>query len=278
MSKKRFTEDEVHAIFEQAARRQEEARHAEEASRAGLSLEELQRIGAESGIDPAHVAAVATALAQRGGVPAPVEREAFLGIPTRLRRTRYLDAPVTDTMWEQVVPALRDAFGGDGVSSQIGRVREWMLRPGKSSHDRAVKVTFTPEGEGTRVEIEQVMRSTTLGFFWGSASMAVTALLFGALFLFGGSDPDTAILTGIFATLAVLFTAGSLIGLRTYGGRQEERFAAALDRLALIARDATPGETRGLPEAAPRLDPGSLPDAPELELEPARRAARRDRS
>src|SRR5690606_34000637 len=81
---RRYTEAELHAIFERAAKRQEEARRAEAASHGGLTLAELQEIGEASGIDPAHVAAAAAELsapkpegekgppwtAPRGGAPA----------------------------------------------------------------------------------------------------------------------------------------------------------------------------------------------------------------
>ncbi|MDX1420093.1 MAG: hypothetical protein R3181_09010 [Rubricoccaceae bacterium] len=280
MSTHRFTEEEVHAIFEQAAQRQEAARRAEDASRAGLTLEELQRIGAEAGIDPAHVAAAALAHVRGERPPAPVERETLLGMPTRLRRTRVLAVPLTDALWAQALPVLRDTFGGDGDSSLEGPARTWRLRPARSTHDRPVQVTFTPEGGGTRVEVEEVLRASAHGFLWGSVSFIAVAALLGALLVFGEADPDAPFMIGLFTAMALLFGAGSQIGLRLYGRRQEARYEAVLDRLEQIARtpprEGKPVAPEALPEAAPRLDLEGLPDAPKPA--PARRAERwRDR-
>ena len=88
---RRYSEAELHAIFERAAKRQEEARHAEAASRGQLTLAELQEIGEASGIDPAHVAAAARELAS----PVPAEKR-VLGFPAEVRRTRLITGPVTD--------------------------------------------------------------------------------------------------------------------------------------------------------------------------------------
>jgi len=93
---RRYTDDEVHAIFERAAARQEEATHAEEASRAGLSLEELKEIGAEAGIDPAHIALAANELAVRGAAAETKADESLLGIPTRIGATRVIHGHVAD--------------------------------------------------------------------------------------------------------------------------------------------------------------------------------------
>lgn len=288
MSTRRYTDDEIHAIFERAAARQEAADRAEEASRAELSLEELQRIGAEAGIDPAHIAAAAQSVAEVGGrLPEPAERETLLGMPTRLRETRYLDAPLTDALWEQVIPELRRIFGADGLPSSLGRTREWAVRSAKSRHDRPVKVTFTPDGAGTRVEIEHVFRSMAHGFLWGSGSQLGLGVVLGTLLTVVSGDPDGPFLAAFMIGMGLLFLIGSQIGMRLYGRHQEARFEEALDRIARIAHSTAAApvaeEASGAEataqvaeERAPRLDLDALPDAPHVD--PRRAPGARARS
>jgi hypothetical protein len=54
---RRYTEQEIQAIFRRATERQEATGSAD--PHRGLTLDELKAIGAESGIDPAHVEAAA---------------------------------------------------------------------------------------------------------------------------------------------------------------------------------------------------------------------------
>ena len=61
MSDRRYTKDEIKAIFEEAANAQETARRTSQQDE-GLTLEELQAIGAESGITPEFIARAAARL------------------------------------------------------------------------------------------------------------------------------------------------------------------------------------------------------------------------
>lgn len=115
---RRYTDDEVHAIFEREAARQKEASHVEEASRAGLSLEELKEIGAEAGIDPAHIALAASELAVRRAPAKKEADEAFLGIPTRIGTSRVIRGHVTDDEWERMVVELRGSSAATGLRAR----------------------------------------------------------------------------------------------------------------------------------------------------------------
>ncbi len=271
MQEHRYTDDEVHAIFQRAAARQEEARDAEEASRAGLTLAELQEIGRAAGIAPAHVAAAALEVRRAVGTDVPATKP-LLGMPMGLRAERCLPVAVTDEAWERIVADLRRLFDTDGLGGDVGRVREWTVRPPHGRHDRAPKVTLVPEGEGTRVVIEQRLRSTAVGLLAGSATYAVAALLFGLLLTVGSFDPAVAFLPVLFAVMGLVFFGVSTVSLRAYARRQEAKFERALDRIALIAHDAAPrAET---PLRSPMLGLDGLPDAPEAERGAARNRIR----
>lgn len=265
---RRYSEAELHAIFERAAERQEEARHAEAASRGQLTLAELQQIGADSGIDPAHVAAAAAELNR----PSPPAKR-MLGFPAEVRRTRFIPGPVTDEAWEQMVAELRRTFDQPGVAGEVGRVREWTTQVHRR-RGAAVRVSLDPVEGGTRVTIEQTLRSSALPFVIMSAAYAGMTLFLGTLLATGVFEPGEGFVVVLFAALAVLMFGGSRIGFGLYAKRQNERFDHALDRLDLIARDANPrdaqpepartadaGETtKAPPEAEGRIDLDSLPD------------------
>lgn len=259
---RRYTDAEVHTIFERAAARQEEARHAEDASRAGLTLDELQRIGAEAGIDPAHIAAVASNLSARD-TTASTASSTFLGMPTALHAERVLPTPVADEAWEHIVPELRRIFKKDGISGEVGRIREWTLPPAQGRSDRPVRVTLSPEGDGTRAEISQGMRGATLGLTIGSGIYVFVAALIGVLSIFGTPGEPPLGVALMFLVFAATMFAAAQFGTRVHAKRQRERFERALDRIELITRDATAAPATPEAEFRPTLDLDTLPEAPE---------------
>ncbi|MEP0548591.1 MAG: hypothetical protein ABJF88_16770 [Rhodothermales bacterium] len=265
---RRYTEHEIHALFERAAERQEQARRAEAASEGGLTLDELQRIGRETGIAPEHIAEAAVELAAAGPTR-PAGK--MLGMPVEVRRARAVAAPVTDEAWEQMVTDLRKTFKQPGVAGRVGRVREWATTT--EENRMPVRVSVTPEDGGAHVTIEQSMRSSALGLTAASATFALVALLFGVLFAVGDFEPGVMLLPAMFAAFALLMFGGSRFGFGTYANRQAERFEHALDRIDLIARDAAPAAERSAvpteaePERAPRL---GLDDLPEADAESSR--------
>lgn len=256
---RRYTEHEIHALFERAAERQEQARRAEAASEGGLTLEELQRIGRETGIAPEHIAEAAVELAAAG--PTRLAGN-VLGVPVEVRRTRAVAVPVTDEAWEQMVADLRKTFKQPGVAGRVGRVREWVTTT--EENRMPVRVSVTPEDGGTHVTIEQSMRSSALGLTAAAATFAVVALLFGVLFAVTDAEPVMMVMTAVFATTALLMFGGSRLGFGMYAERQAERFEHTLDRLDLIARDAaSQGESTDVEAVQPAAPEGriSLDDA-----------------
>ena len=267
---RRYTDDEVHAIFERAAARQEEATHAEEASRAGLSLEELKEIGAEAGIDSAHIALAANELAVRGAAAETKADESLLGIPTRIGATRVIRGHVTHDEWERMVVELRGIFGRDGISGEIGRVREWTAASSVGKSDRATKVTLTPEGDDTLVTINQEMRGQAVGFSIGTGAYLLVAVLMGVVNLLGtGADKPPIGVAILFLLMAVAFFGVAQFGTRAYARKQRGKFESALDRMELVARESQHlmhdhGATTETPIAKPV---GQESRTPEIDLD-----------
>ena len=133
MSDRRFTEDEVAEILKNAVEIQDS--HAiVPATRTGLTLDELQDIGAEVG-----VTAEAIQRAARRLEPAPKPSRTILGLPLGVGKTVELGRTLSDPEWERVVAQLRETFEARGVMRSEGSMRSWsngnlqvMLEPGKN--------------------------------------------------------------------------------------------------------------------------------------------------
>src|SRR6185295_18104890 len=88
----------------------------------GLTLDELQRVGQEAGIEPARVAQAAARLDARGK-PAPVRRS--FGMPVGVSRVVDLPRAPTDREWEQLISEFRRTFGTQGRATTLGGLRDW---------------------------------------------------------------------------------------------------------------------------------------------------------
>ena len=122
MSKKRrYSEQEIAAIFEKAAKEQEEAQKYRQ-TRDGLSLEELQRIGATAGIDPEYVARAAAFMESH---PEELPLKYYAGLPYEVGRSVDLPSSFSDKDWDLLVVDLRDTFEASGKVTVSGSLRQW---------------------------------------------------------------------------------------------------------------------------------------------------------
>jgi hypothetical protein len=258
-----FSPDEAQAIFRRAARRQ----HAVEtqAPRDGLSLEELQRIGAEAGLDPAFVAAAATE--ERHRAEKTAERTWLYGAPKRIYAERVLPYDVDDAAWTAMVTELRRAFDTDGVAGAVGSMREWSTA---SAHGRPVRFSLTPEVSGSRLVLTQARHEPARAapVLTGVFGLVALVLFVGAL-LDSGSGAVPLVAAAAFATTAL--ATGGLA--RWWHGasyrRQETRFDETLDRLELAAlrhvRDRTADEAGASPAGAASDRDAAMRAAPPLD-------------
>ena len=273
----RFTEDEARQIFARAAERQ----HAVEARGEGLSVEELQAIGREAGLDPEHVAA---AVAELRAGPPPV-RETVAGADVAPRASRVLPGELTDETWGQVVGRLRRTFGTAGIATEFGRVREWTS--GEASN---LRVLAEPVEGGTRLTFETRHREPGTVLWLGPGLGGGFSLLFLVLAVVRGKLADP-VIWGFILFFAVLAVAGGVWGrraLRRWSETRQGQFDALLDQVELVQRQAlgagAGGDDGGGLEAAPeppgaaRIDPGLLDADPGLEADPEAAAPRRTRS
>ncbi|MGA7305543.1 MAG: hypothetical protein WBW88_11750, partial [Rhodothermales bacterium] len=118
---RRYSEKEIASIFEHAASAQRAASD-HPSAREGLTLDELQMIGAEVGISPEFVTRAAAGLDDHIPEVAP---ETFLGLPVSASHTVDIPGPFTEDDWDRLVVDLRHTFQARGEITLDGALREW---------------------------------------------------------------------------------------------------------------------------------------------------------
>ncbi|HYE57364.1 MAG TPA: hypothetical protein VD948_02615, partial [Rhodothermales bacterium] len=122
-----YSEQEVSQILERAVEQQARAHPA--SPEAGLTLEELERIGYEVGIEARYLRSAAAEVDASGGATTRRSRSA-----THLFVERWVPATLTDEAWEDMVAELETRVGkGKHTSGKArrheqreGRNREWV--------------------------------------------------------------------------------------------------------------------------------------------------------
>jgi hypothetical protein len=118
-----YDDDEIREIFGRAASQEAGAPLAPAATGGhGLTLDELQAIGREVGIEPARVAEAAAALDHVG---MRVARQTMIGAPIGVGRVVDLPRAPTDREWEMLVAELRRTFDAKGKVESYGDLRSW---------------------------------------------------------------------------------------------------------------------------------------------------------
>ncbi len=231
-----FSEAEIQEVFARAAAAQERADR--ERAGLGLTVEELQAVGAEAGLDPAHVAAAARAVAS--GEPDD-GRETLLGLPVGVRRAASLDVVPSNDLWAFLVADLQDTFSARGKTERIGESRIW--RNGN------LRATLSPSGDGARLRIQSNRREDTQRLLTASAINAVLAIFF--LVTSASANGNTPVILAMVATgLATMAVIRQFTWTRSREGQMEAVIARAQRSAGTFA-----SATEAAPVlAAPRLD------------------------
>jgi len=144
---RRFNESEISSILESASAAQDLAQDLAEPtsnslalpSSRGLTLAQLQEIGTEVGLSPAHIADAANAVVR--GALVPTNQHRWLGLPIGVSRTVEFGRTIDDAEWERIVVALRETFQARGRLQQDGSFRQWtngnlqaLLEPTAAGH------------------------------------------------------------------------------------------------------------------------------------------------
>jgi hypothetical protein len=162
MPERRYSEEEVAAIFANAARPADAAPRRIGPS-SGLTLSELQDIGREVGLSEADVARAAVALAARPSVGTG----RYLGVPIAVARVVDLPRAPNDAEWEQLVVDLRTTFRARGHLSTHGSLREWW--------NGNLRALIEPTGTGYQLRLETMKESARNTMVGGLAMMGLGA-------------------------------------------------------------------------------------------------------
>jgi hypothetical protein len=162
---RQYDEQEIVAIFRQAAAGQESARR-QLPKGGGLTLAELERIGEEAGITPEYIARAAAALDRAVPTPPPTTH---LGFPVSVARAVDLPGLLSDEAWERLVADLRETFQATGEVRRDGSLREW--RNGN------LHALVEPTDSGHRLRL-RTLNGNARGALVGGLAVFVTNLAF----------------------------------------------------------------------------------------------------
>ena len=213
MTTRRYRDEEVREIFSLATTGDTRERSLP-AESDGLTLDDLQRIGEEAGIEPARVADAAGKLDARGR-PSPVRRS--FGLPIALSRVVELPRAPTDREWEQLISEFRTTFGSQGQSTTSGGLREW------SQGNLHISVEPTERGEQLRLSTRNEAAVALNGFGIVTGGMS---LLMGATVAAAGKPEKALVVFGMFGGMALASFGANLFRLPSWARERERQMEA----------------------------------------------------
>lgn len=210
MSKRRYGEGEVHEIFALATTGHTRDKSLP-AEPGGLTLEDLQRIAQEAGIEPARVVQAAESLDARGRA-APMRRS--FGLPVGVSRVVDLPRAPTDREWEQLVSEFRTTFGTQGRTMMTGGIRDW------SQGNLHISVEPTEHGEQLRLSTVKgdAASLNAIGLMAGGM-----ALLMGAVVAAAGKPGKALVIVGMFGGIALASFVANVIRLPRWAKERERQ-------------------------------------------------------
>jgi hypothetical protein len=231
VTERRYRQEEVRRIFELAttSATQSPLRPAD-----GLTLDEIQEIAGEIGVEPAAVARAAAAVDSE----AATRVRRLAGQPIGVARVIPLPRAPTDREWEQLVGELRTAFRARGRVVSQGGLREW------SNGNLHACVEATDAGYQLRL-------GTVKGDATGLNAIGVTALLagiatFGSL-LMSGEPGQAMFVSSLFGAAGAGTLIANAVRLPRWARQRQDQMAHIAQRAAQIVSDTEP--------AAPSLPP-----------------------
>lgn len=214
MTERRYTDEEVAAIFRDAA----EGQHSGALQRTdgdGLTLVEIQSIGRDVGLAPDILMRAALALDLRP----QASSEKFLSLPIGVERTITLNRTLTDAEWENLVGELRTTFRAKGRLVTTGGFREWT--------NGNLQALLEPTATGHRLRLRTMKGGARGAMVASFALLGAAAATWTAMILWGNlapALPGIALLSisglGLFAS-----TAFRLPGWAQLRGRQMDAIA-----------------------------------------------------
>lgn len=201
-SSRRYSDEEVTRLLKRAAELESEA-PALPARGSGTSLDEIEAIASEAGINPALIRQAAGELdSSPGGITvlAP-QSSALFGAPTVFELDRVVRGEVDQSVLERLVPLIQRAADGMGHPSLLGKTLTFQAQDASKSRTLQVSVSV---GRGeTRLSLEERYGNLAGGLFGGIVGGGGTGLGFGVGFGVGLGALGSPLFAALFPVLAV---------------------------------------------------------------------------
>jgi hypothetical protein len=223
MPERRYSDDEVEAIFARASEVEPETPQ-RLLSGEGRTLSELQAIGREAGLPPEAIAEAARSLDQ----PAQPQAARFLGLPLGVARTVTLNRRLTDAEWDRMVVQLRETFDARGVLRDEGSFRSWS--------NGNLQVLLEPEGEGQRIRFRTLHGQSRALMLMGLGFMGVSIVTTMAGMFVTGMNETLSGFSGLFFIGAAAFGYGAL-RLPGWAKRRREQMEELARRITQLPPD-----------------------------------------
>ncbi|MBI1331747.1 MAG: hypothetical protein GC165_02590 [Armatimonadetes bacterium] len=231
MAERRYDDDELTRILKKAAEEQAEGQDPNAQSK-GYSLDDIERVAAEIGIDPRYVQSAAQSLPVD---PPEIPKFSFWGGRPRRTIERTIDGEFDDAAWEEAVSELRRSYNSAGTIANMGTSREWE----GGSDFTSIFLSATPKNGKTRLRIA-VQQDGTIAVSWIVAFLACfLGTIAIAVFLKQTHTPGPGLLYVLPYYLAILALTNRLVSRWSRAGLA--RVEESVNRLARLTK---PGESK----------------------------------
>lgn len=261
-----YSDKEIGKLIERAYQLQQQ----DEANQSyGLSVEELQKLAEEMGIQPAYLEKALHETTQLGFAK-PKKEKHFWGIPLSIEDEAVVQGEITDEMWEEIVIRLREIYKQHGISEQVGKTRSWLYRTGQS-HEEVVSFSISSKNGQSKMKLKEQRYNLKIGLVAGGITFAWSVLL---LFIVLFQNLGIHVLWGFLPTIFTLLLSyfGVKLGLENFAS-EPTKGQQFLKKLARKWETNVPKETvqQATPQISepqkPLLNLDSLPDMPESQSE-----------
>jgi hypothetical protein len=227
MNERRYTEEEVAAIFERASE-VSQAGPRQTSLAEGMTLAELQDIGREVGIPAESIALAAQTLGQSGQAAS----RTFMGLPLGVARTVYLGRRLSDAEWERLVVDLRDTFNARGIVKTQGSLRQWT--------NGNLQVLLEPTATGDRLRLRTVKGGALGAVVGGILLVGLSAAgLIGAAAQGLLGDATLLSTMGLSALAGAGIVASNAVRLPRWGRTRQQQMDEIAARIALATTSST---------------------------------------
>lgn len=236
-AKRRYNEREVSRLLKRAAELQRAAPTA--ANPTGLTLEELEEIASEAGLDPTMLRRAATELDTGSStLPSGIGTQ-LAGAPVRVILERALPFEADESVFDELVPIVQIAATGPGQASQVGRSFTWSSQ--SQANPGGMQVVVTIRSGETLVRIEERFGGLAGGLFGGivGGGSGIGIGVGGAVV---GSLGSVALAVALPAAV-ILGTYAAARGIyRSVVGRRKRALEELLERICAELTRSMPGE------------------------------------